>query len=155
MRRETVRRWLEGDIWPDRAQVPAEGRSDPGHIRRETRAARLATRLARRQGGLCAWCRAPLAAERATLDHVIPRGLGGSSRQRNLVAACGDCNWAKGFRLEPRHLERAHPHEIARWRRRLPARIASIRRYLDRFPNCHTSQAVLAHALEWQRRLGT
>jgi len=34
----------------------------------------------------------------ATVDHVIPRSKGGASSWVNMVAACRDCNLAKGNR---------------------------------------------------------
>lgn len=49
-----------------------------------------------------------------TVDHVVPRGLGGSNTKANVVAACHDCNgrkaeyenavagqWARVGRLTP------------------------------------------------------
>ncbi len=36
------------------------------------------------------------AARRATLDHVVPRSLGGSDAEENFVAACQWCNWYRG-----------------------------------------------------------
>ncbi len=56
-----------------------------------------------RQNGRCAYCgvamfmspqRGP-ADCRATLDHVVPRALGGADSEGNTVAACEACNAAK------------------------------------------------------------
>jgi 5-methylcytosine-specific restriction endonuclease McrA len=41
-----------------------------------------------------------------TIDHVVPRHLGGEHTWENLVAACPACNHRKGGRL----LEQAHMH---------------------------------------------
>jgi len=42
---------------------------------------------------LCAYC----GSDRAhTLDHIIPRAKGGSTKRGNLLACCGACNLAKG-----------------------------------------------------------
>lgn len=35
----------------------------------------------------------------ATVDHVIPRSLGGRDRPSNYVAACHPCNTGKGSKL--------------------------------------------------------
>jgi 5-methylcytosine-specific restriction endonuclease McrA len=48
-----------------------------------------------------------------TVDHVIPRHLGGQHKWTNLVAACSACNHRKGGRkLEEAHMRLAHiPNE--------------------------------------------
>lgn len=53
-------------------------------------------RLLRAQRCRCAYCRAPLSLATATLDHVVPRALGGRDYYPNLRAACGPCNAKKG-----------------------------------------------------------
>jgi 5-methylcytosine-specific restriction endonuclease McrA len=73
-------------------------------------------RLAARFSWSCHYCGVPvwcascnragppegfLPGEAATIDHVVPRYLGGSKRISNLVLACWDCNQDKGsLRLE-------------------------------------------------------
>lgn len=59
----------------------------------------------RRDGGCCVYCgiatyrlqkglsRSP---NLATLDHVVPRSMGGPLTQENLVLACQACNNARG-----------------------------------------------------------
>ena len=49
-------------------------------------------------GRRCAYCADPLRLEGATLDHVVPRCLGGGTTAENLVVACYDCNVLKGGR---------------------------------------------------------
>lgn len=49
----------------------------------------------RRDGHRCQYCGA---AERLTLDHVLPRSRGGKDAWDNLVAACTPCNNKKGNR---------------------------------------------------------
>lgn len=39
-------------------------------------------------------------ARQRTVDHRVPRALGGSDRLANLVFACGSCNQRKGHRRE-------------------------------------------------------
>lgn len=48
-----------------------------------------------------------------TVDHVVPRHLGGLPAWSNLVAACSNCNHHKGGRrLEEAHMKLLHPpHE--------------------------------------------
>lgn len=50
----------------------------------------------RRDAYICQYC-GELAA-RPTLDHVVPRRLGGGASWTNLVTACRDCNQRKGGR---------------------------------------------------------
>jgi len=52
-------------------------------------------RILEAQGGRCRYCRRPLTRREATIDHVIPRRLGGSDDENNLVAACQPCNSRK------------------------------------------------------------
>lgn len=57
--------------------------------------------VAERSAWRCVYCLRPLAegaehpADRPTVDHVVPRARGGTSRRRNLVAACRPCNGRK------------------------------------------------------------
>jgi 5-methylcytosine-specific restriction endonuclease McrA len=60
---------------------------------REKRAKRAA--VVARHGLSCHYCRTKLTHKTMTLDHVIPRSQGGSSRLENLVPACGTCNRCK------------------------------------------------------------
>ena len=50
----------------------------------------------RRDGYTCQYCGAVTV--RPTLDHVVPRWLGGGTTWTNLVTACRDCNQRKGGR---------------------------------------------------------
>jgi 5-methylcytosine-specific restriction endonuclease McrA len=52
-------------------------------------------RILRRDGFICQYC----AQEATTVDHVIPRRLGGLDTDDNLVAACSKCNYSKGGRF--------------------------------------------------------
>lgn len=49
----------------------------------------------KRDGGQCVYCGNK---ERLTLDHVVPRSLGGRDSWDNLVTACRACNAEKGNR---------------------------------------------------------
>lgn len=44
----------------------------------------------------CSYCGEPLTEETATMDHVIPRHLGGTDDVDNLTLACEKCNRGKG-----------------------------------------------------------
>ena len=48
-----------------------------------------------RDGYTCQYCGKVFSARDLTLDHVIPKSRGGSSRWENLVAACNACNRRK------------------------------------------------------------
>lgn len=47
----------------------------------------------KRDGHRCCYCNAK---ENLTLDHVVPRSMGGGDRWDNLVTACQKCNSRKG-----------------------------------------------------------
>ncbi|RRA48991.1 hypothetical protein D1Y84_12610 [Acidipila sp. EB88] len=60
------------------------------------------------QGGCCFYCVAPVRLRRpgaaalpgdATVDHFVPRALGGADHHRNWVLACAGCNQRKGHAL--------------------------------------------------------
>lgn len=44
----------------------------------------------------CRYCEAPLSRKQATLDHYVPKALGGSNDSENLRLACAACNGRKG-----------------------------------------------------------
>jgi 5-methylcytosine-specific restriction endonuclease McrA len=52
--------------------------------------------VVKRDGHQCQYCGATHA--KMTVDHVIPRTLGGGDTWENLVCACARCNNIKGFR---------------------------------------------------------
>jgi hypothetical protein len=56
--------------------------------------------LALRDGQQCRYCRRPMCPCSATIDHLTPRGRGGTSDRSNLGLACVRCNSAKGERTE-------------------------------------------------------
>lgn len=51
--------------------------------------------LALRDGGRCGYCAKPGA---GTIDHIVPRSLGGCHTWENVVLACRSCNAKKGSR---------------------------------------------------------
>lgn len=59
-----------------------------------------------RDGHRCKYC----GGHADTVDHIIPKALGGTDALDNLTAACGPCNYSKGDKPpagadvpEPRH----------------------------------------------------
>ncbi|MCW2973883.1 MAG: endonuclease [Thermoleophilia bacterium] len=70
----------------------------------ERRLARLRSELFARQDGLCHYCQQPMTLRTfamqeprlddrdATVEHLVPRVLGGRDEPGNLVAACHACN---------------------------------------------------------------
>jgi 5-methylcytosine-specific restriction endonuclease McrA len=46
----------------------------------------------------CQYCGRSFPSKRLTLDHVVPRSLGGQTTWGNVVCACGECNVRKGGR---------------------------------------------------------
>jgi 5-methylcytosine-specific restriction endonuclease McrA len=53
-----------------------------------------------RDAWACVWCTADLRHAEGyarTLDHIVPRELGGTNAAENLVTACGDCNVRRGM----------------------------------------------------------
>ena len=51
----------------------------------------LSAQILKRDGYQCAYC----PARATTADHIIPKALGGTDHQENLVAACQPCNSGK------------------------------------------------------------
>jgi 5-methylcytosine-specific restriction endonuclease McrA len=66
---------------------------------------KVVKKLIRRHGDVCSYCRVPLGPEPSdgilgprarTVDHVVPRSLGGTHNLANLVLSCSRCNGSKG-----------------------------------------------------------
>jgi 5-methylcytosine-specific restriction endonuclease McrA len=53
------------------------------------------------QGKRCAYCRGAIKEHEITADHVVARARGGTDED-NIVAACRDCNRAKGSKSVPK-----------------------------------------------------
>lgn len=95
-----------------RAYVADHGSDHSG--RRSSWIARWA-RLAiyERDNWTCQICQEPVtktfhwAPDSPTLDHIIPRSLGGDHSVENLRTACWSCNTCRGNRVEPQELEEA------------------------------------------------
>lgn len=44
----------------------------------------------------CHWCKIPLTAETATLEHIVPLKRGGLDHHNNMTLACKPCNEGRG-----------------------------------------------------------
>ena len=53
-------------------------------------------RAYQRTGDFCFYCGAPKETTQMTLDHLVPRCLGGDKSPENVVPACRKCNIEKG-----------------------------------------------------------
>ena len=60
---------------------------------------KIRERILRRDGYICQYC----GQEANTVDHVVPRRLGGNDVDDNLVSACRRCNLSKGGRFFVKH----------------------------------------------------
>ena len=80
-----------------RAAYSAKYRQTPkgkATVRARRRAFRL--RVFERDGFVCCYCRKQFAYNELEVDHKLPKGLGGTNHQYNLVTACRTCNQKKG-----------------------------------------------------------
>jgi len=57
-------------------------------------------RVTERDDSTCQKCGKHLDPDDVTIDHMIPRRVGGPAKMWNLQVMCGRCNRAKGSRLE-------------------------------------------------------
>lgn len=76
--------------------------------------------------GRCLICGGPvcfdaLTGEGATIEHIFPRSLGGTSDLKNLGIAHSRCNGEKGRRWDPRWRHRANPERYEALLQRLAA----------------------------------
>lgn len=44
----------------------------------------------------CVYCGKTFTGKARSMEHLIPRSLGGTKSRKNLVAACKPCNWRRG-----------------------------------------------------------
>jgi hypothetical protein len=52
--------------------------------------------VVRRDDGTCQYCAKKLTPSQITIDHIIPRSLGGINSYTNCVVSCQECNSKKG-----------------------------------------------------------
>lgn len=71
----------------------------------------------RRDGYTCQYCARKLRRDQLTLDHVVPRHMGGGMSWTNIVTACRSCNARKGGRkLAETRLRLQRPPFRPRWK---------------------------------------
>jgi hypothetical protein len=58
------------------------------------------SKLIRRDGAFCHYCKVGLIRSQATRDHVVPRSLGGPNSLSNFVLCCDGCNQKRGTDLD-------------------------------------------------------
>lgn len=66
--------------------------------------------LLKRYNYHCGYCGAKITNETANIDHIVPWIKGGTTRPKNLVPVCGDCNKRKGNRIVFEFIEPALVH---------------------------------------------
>lgn len=59
---------------------------------KQTKRLKAIDKLLFEQGGKCFYCQDTLDRSRASVDHIVPKSLGGSNRTGNLVACCKSIN---------------------------------------------------------------
>lgn len=84
---------LEGEPRAEYAERLIQKR-DTRRTRKKRQKIRLIEHLRDKTKGRCYYCNEKIF--RITIDHFIPKVLGGTNRRDNLVPACYECNHAKG-----------------------------------------------------------
>lgn len=100
------------------------------YARRPGRSSKWITPLRRlalyiRDGFTCQYCGRDLREAEprdVTLDHLLPRVAGGTHEDRNLVTACGKCNYGRKDTPWTRYAPEGAKERIRRTVRRLPNR---------------------------------
>ena len=106
-----------------------------GFIKREVRLSRR--NIFERDRNLCQYCGRRLPRHELTIDHVVPRCLGGGDTWENLVLACVQCNLKKGGRTpEQAHMKLRKKPATPKWMPRFgspipPDAIESWQRFVD------------------------
>jgi 5-methylcytosine-specific restriction endonuclease McrA len=80
-----------------------------------------------RDNGQCQYCGEHFSAKELTMDHVLPRSLGGKKVWTNIVLSCGPCNWERGsdHRIKPIHMaKRPTYYELVNRRKKFPIHVS-------------------------------
>lgn len=80
--------------------------------------------LATKAAHVCHYCRVDLTPETLTVDHIVPRSLGGRDLSVNLATCCVDGNQAKATRRWHRDCKRCNK-AWRRWQRDEAKRLAA------------------------------
>lgn len=54
-----------------------------------------------RDGSYCCWCKRFLLHNELTIEHIIPKSMGGTNALENLRCACSQCNRKRGNKFFP------------------------------------------------------
>lgn len=92
---------------------------------------RLRFEVLRRDNYTCRYCGKSAPDVEITVDHVIPKALGGSDDPSNLCAACGDCNGGKTSSSPDAPLVADVAEDALRWTRAMQAAAAQMVADLD------------------------
>jgi len=99
----------------------------------------------------CCFCEQLFTADKLTVDHLYPISLGGTSRPRNLVAACNSCNNDKNIKTWVAYSERIQ-ERVKRMRRRNYTTALNFVRGLLRLYGVITTKEILTNlSLEIER----
>lgn len=76
----------------------------PGDVKRvkpltSQRRVQAIEKLLETRSTTCHYCACVLKFEQITLDHVVPRALGGRNKLSNFVLACAECNNNRGIQV--------------------------------------------------------
>ena len=76
----------------------------------------------------CQYCFEEFPQQELTVDHVLPRYLGGVSSWENCTTACKTCNWNKGNKLERPKVKPIKPtyHELNHKFKNIPIHISDL-----------------------------
>ncbi len=85
---------------------------------------RLRFEILRRDGHACKYCGEKAPAVKITVDHVVPKALGGTDESTNLVAACGPCNSGKSSNNPDAPLVEGVKADAMRWQMAWHAAVA-------------------------------
>ena len=101
------------------------------------------------QKGRCAYCKSRLSPLAVTADHIRAKSRGGRDTKENILAACYDCNRAKGrTKINTFKKSIKHPPQDAPWaiyhawiRRKLSIRIERAEKRILRYVGLDAEQA--------------
>lgn len=87
------------------------------HCVRAVASVDLRHRLAEAQNWRCCYCGVPMvnhfASTQATIEHIVPRSLGGPDHPDNYAIACRSCNSARGNAIGQIHIDAVTAWEAA------------------------------------------
>lgn len=83
--------FVQGALWAEH-EMPAPV---PGAPIKSKPVPRRRREVFDKSGGKCFYCQAPIKIDAFHVEHQLPRALGGSNADLNLVAACVPCNLSK------------------------------------------------------------